>query len=73
MADGGSRGFDPALRVEATMGQIRWLVLDRLMSAGLAFQRDAELYSKRKAGKDGAKAGGFKAKVRKTLRERQPW
>ena len=43
------------------------------MSAGLACQRDAARYSMGKAGNDKAKAGVFKAKVRKTLRERQPW
>ena len=55
------------------MGQFRWLVLDRLMSAEMAFQRDATRYSMRKAGKTMARAGGFRAKARKALREKEPW
>ena len=55
------------------MGQIRWLVLDRLTSVGMACQRGAAGYSMRK--KDGTrrKAGRFKAKARKALREKEPW
>ena len=34
LANGDTRGFDPALRVHAEVHQIRWLVLDRLMKAG---------------------------------------
>ena len=73
LADGDSRGFDPALRVCAEMGQIRWLVLDRLMKAGVAFQRESAQYAIRKGRNAKTKAGSFKAKARKSLKEKEPW
>ena len=73
LADGDTRGFDPALRVHAEVRQIRWLVLDRLMKAGAAFhRRSVQLAGKAAHGK-GRQGAGRALKRRKGLRERDPW
>ena len=73
LADGDSTGFDPALQVKASIGQVRWKVLDRLMEAGLAFQRDTELYAQRTGKRQGKQAGSVAKSGRQKLREKEPW
>ena len=71
LADGRFEGFDPALRVPVDFARTKWLVLDRLLDAGAAFQRGVE---KRKAVR--AVGGSPKREVRgktQRLREREPW
>ena len=74
LADGVASGFSPDLRVNASLSQIRWLVLPGLLAAGATFQREAARM-KARAGKVGAKAhGGAGARARrKALRVRDPW
>ena len=40
LADGRFDGFDPALRVPVVRIRTSWLVLDRWLPAGAAFQRE---------------------------------
>ena len=73
LADGDTRGFDPALRVHAEMRQVKWLVLDRLMKAGAAFHRESLRHSSKSAA--GLVQGKWKHRGmrKKALREREPW
>ena len=74
LADGDFQGFSMERRVVADFSQVKWLVLDRLMEAGLAFERaEAGVRERRRAGgvtgqvkRLGQLAGG-------RLKERQPW
>ena len=71
LADGWFEGFDPRLRVLADFARTKRPVLDRLLSAGAAFQREAD---KRKAAR--AVVGSPRREVRRKtqrLREREPW
>ena len=53
---------------------VRWLVLDRLMEAGLAFQRKKDRLSQRKQGeKAPTRSGRLGAHVGKRLKEKEPW
>ena len=71
LADGRFEGFDPALRVPVDFARTKWLVLDRLLSAGAAFQRDVE---KRKAAGavEGCPGRGARRKTQ-PLKVREPW
>ena len=73
LADGDTRGFDPALRVHGEMRQIKWLVLDRLMKAGAAFHRESVRHAGN--GASGLVHGKRQrpATRKKALREREPW
>ena len=48
LAGGDTRGFNPQLRVRADIRQIKCLVLDRLMKAGIAFHHASGRHLKRK-------------------------
>ena len=74
LADGDFQGFNPEMRVVADFGKVRWLVLDRLMEAGLAFERSANRLRERRG------AGGVVCKKKRLgqlaggrLKEREPW
>ena len=74
MSDGDSRGFSPEHQVKAAFGQVRWLVLDRLMAAGVAFQRETQRIHQRTG--SGSQIGP-KRKVRKLsgegFKDKVPW
>ena len=74
LADGDSRGFLPEHQVKAAFGQVRWLVLDRLMSAGVAFQRESQRIRQRTGT---GNQNGQRRKVRKLagegFKDREPW
>ena len=73
LADGRSTGFKEENRVQARLGQIRWLVLDRLLAAGLAFQKESEKYKRKLPVGTGKRAGRLALAGAKRLREREPW
>ena len=71
LADGRIDGFNPALRVPVDLSRMQWLVLDRLMAAGVSFQQKA-LELKEKGGCAQARATVRLAKAQR-LRTREPW
>ena len=74
LADGDARGFMDENRVVAAFGQVRWLVLDRLMEAGLAFQQESERIRHRtEAGVPGVRAKLLRKLAGEGLRTREPW
>ena len=74
MADGRTAGFDPKLRVNANLGQVRWLVLDRMLAAGKTFQEESAWIRARARGVGTRRRGGGVVPVqRKAVKEREPW
>ena len=74
LADGDFQGLAPEMRVPAAFGQVRWLVLDRLMKAGLAFQREAEsIQRRRREVTSGRRGGRLALRAEKRLKEKEPW
>ena len=74
LAGGRTAGFDPELRVRANLGQVRWLVLDRMLAAGKAFQEEsARIKARARAGSTRSRGGGGAPVHKKALREREPW
>ena len=72
LADGRFEGFDEKLRVQAEVSKVRWLVLDDLLRAGAAFQKEAAALARRRGGTSAGALRGPRRKVRK-LKEREPW
>ena len=74
LADGDTRGFKDENRVVAAFGQVRWLVLDRLLEAGLAFQQEAvRMRHRTEAGNPGGRAKRVRKLAGEGLRNREPW
>ena len=73
LADGDTRGFDPALRVHADMRHIKWLVLDRLMKTVIAFHSDSKGHWLKRGRGQRREQATFFANRRQALREREPW
>ena len=74
LADGDVQGLSLERRVAADFGQVRWLVLDRLMEAGAAFQRTAaNVRRRREAGGAPKRRGRPGLQAGKGSREREPW
>ena len=72
LADGRFDGFTRELRVQATLGEIKWLVMDELLSAGAAFFRSARQHGvKRRLAGQGAVLRPAGKRV--PLRVREPW
>ena len=73
LADGRSAGFSDNYRVQASLKQIRWLVLDRLLDAGAAFHREAEKIKHRVPGCTGKRRGRLGLGGAKRLKDREHW
>ena len=73
LADGRSAGFSENDRVQASLKQIRWLVLDRLLEAGAAFHREAERFKQRVPGGTVKRRGRLGLGGAKRLKDREPW
>ena len=72
LADGDSRGFSEERRVQASIRQINWLVLNELLEAGGRFYEQAQA-EKKAQGKARAFAGHSSRRKRQRLKERDPW
>ena len=72
LADGDSRGFVEERRVQASIRQLNWLVLNDLLDAGRRFYDQAQA-EKRARGKARAFAGHASGPKRQRLKERDPW
>ena len=74
LVDGDGSGFDPSLQARASIGNIKWLALGRLLVAGLAFQQEAaRLRSHEKRAGWQARGSSNAAKKSQALKEREPW
>ena len=71
LADGRTDGFNPALRVPVDLSKMQWLVLDRLMAAGVSFQRKAADLKERGSCKKAPVA--VRRDKSQRLRAREPW
>ena len=71
LADGRTNGFNPALRVPVGLSRMQWLVLDRLMAAGVPFQKQAQML-KEQGSCTQARVTVRRAKTQR-LRTRVPW
>ena len=40
LSEGRTHGFDPSRRIKVRLERFRWLVMDRLLSAGAAWQKE---------------------------------
>ena len=71
LSDGRIDGFNPALRVPVDLSKMQWLVLDRLMAAGVSFQQKAAAL-KEKGSCTKAHVTVRRDKSQR-LRAREPW
>ena len=71
LADGVWEGFDTKLRVHCSLGEVRWLVLPKLLAAGRDFYAQRQKVARAKEKPRGAGMPG--AAKRQKLREREPW
>ena len=72
LADGDTRGFSQERRVQASVRQINWLVLNELLEAGGRFYGQARSEAKALKRARGL-AGSSSGKKRQRLRDRDPW
>jgi hypothetical protein len=70
LADGRTEGFAPGLRVGQSFGEVGWVVLPRLMAAGVQFHGAVK-----RPGAVGTAPAAAAGKRRKggRLRDREPW
>ena len=74
LADGRADGFDPALRAEARMEDLPWMLLPALVKAGADFHRNQKELQRAERGP--AETGQRTSKRQKAgpkLRDRDPW
>ena len=71
LADGDFTGFSGHLRVQASLEEIRWVVLPGLLRAGAKFYEEAKRRTCQERGRAGAAVGRQRKGER--LREREPW
>ena len=72
LADGNSAAFAPEMRAHAAMRQVRWLVLEDLLTSGSRFYKQMQAKKAARAtGKQRAKEQP--APKRQELRDRDPW
>ena len=68
LADGRFDGFSPELRIPVDFSRMRWLVLDKLLAAGAAFQRENEGRPVVKGRRPGPRAKEDRLRVKDPLR-----